>query len=163
MTKRSPCDLRAFVPADTMVLRDVFAASVDELTQEDYTEEQRIAWVSSAEDSEAFCKLLEEGMTLVAEVNGELVGFASLKDNHILNMLYVHPYHVDEGIGTMLCEALETVALTRGQREIVTESTETAVLFFEARGYKPLQRNSKECFGEWVTTTTLKKILINAC
>lgn len=160
---RSDFELRAFVTGDTPMLRELFAASVEELTQEDYTEEQRIAWVSIAEDAEAFCRLLEEGVTLVVEVNGELVGFASLKGNHILNMLYVHPYHVDGGIGTMLCEALETIARTRGQSEIVTESTETAVLFFEGRGYKALQRNSNELFGEWVTTTTLKKSLHNQC
>ncbi|MFM7084821.1 MAG: GNAT family N-acetyltransferase [Hyphomicrobium sp.] len=152
-------DLRSFVPADTAILRDLLAASFEELTQADYTEEERVAWVSIAEDSNAFCKLLEQGMTLVVEVNGDPVGFASLKENHILNMLYVHPYHVDEGIGTMLCDALESFARIQGQTEILVESSETAVLFFEKRGYLSLQRNSAERYGEWLTTTTLKKVL----
>lgn len=156
---KSDYGLRAFVPADTATLRDLLAASFEELTQADYTEEERIAWVSVAEDADAFCKLLEEGMTLVVEVKGDPIGFASLKENRFLNMLYVHPYHVDEGIGTMLCDALETAARKQGQTEILVESSETAVLFFERRGYKALQRNSIERYGEWLTTTTLKKVL----
>ena len=156
---KSDYALRAFVPSDTPILRDLLAASVEELTQEDYTEEERVAWVSFAEDEEAFCKMLEEALTLVVEVNGEPIGFASLKEKHILNMLYVHPYHVDEGIGTMLCEALETSARSNGANEILVESSETAVLFFERRGYIPLQRNSVERYGEWLTTTSLKKVL----
>lgn len=156
---KSDCVLRAFVPADTSVLRDLLAASFEELTQEDYSEDERIAWVCVAEDAEVFCKLLEEGVTLVVEIKGDPVGFASLKENNILNMLYVHPYHVHEGIGTMLCDALETVVRTQGGTEILVESSETAVLFFERRGYKSLQRNSVERYGEWLTTTTLKKVL----
>ena len=46
--------LRPFLPADPLALRELFAASVEELTQEDYDEDQRAAWVAFAEDAEAF-------------------------------------------------------------------------------------------------------------
>ena len=38
--------LRPFLPADTMALRDLFAQSIEELTAEDYNEDQRLAWVT---------------------------------------------------------------------------------------------------------------------
>ena len=42
------------MPADTMALRDLFAQSIEELTAEDYNEDQRLAWVTKAEDAQAF-------------------------------------------------------------------------------------------------------------
>ncbi len=53
--------LRPFMPADTMALRDLFAQSIEELTAEDYNEDQRLAWVTAAEDAEAFAERLQAG------------------------------------------------------------------------------------------------------
>jgi putative acetyltransferase len=151
--------LRPFLPGDTIALRELFAASIEELTQDDYDEDQRAAWVAGAEDADAFRERLEKATTLVVEVDGEHAGFASLKDNSVLDMLYVHPYHAGSGIGTTLCAALETIARARGTEAMTVEASETAVLFFEGRGYTALQRNSVERFGEWLTTTTMSKKL----
>lgn len=151
--------LRPFLPADTLALRELFAASVEELTQEDYDEDQRAAWVAFAEDGEAFRQRLQEATTLVIDVDREPAGFASLKDDSILDMLYVHPYHAGLGIGSALCDALETIAKARGAAAITVEASETAVEFFEARDYTAMQRNSVERFGEWLATTTMKKQL----
>jgi len=151
--------LRPFLPADTLALRELFAASVEELTQEDYDEDQRAAWVAFAEDAEAFRERLEEATTIVIDVDREPAGFASLKDDSILDMLYVHPYHAGSGIGSALCDALETLAKARGAATITVEASETAVEFFEARDYTATQRNSVERFGEWLATTTMKKTL----
>ncbi|OYW54973.1 MAG: GNAT family N-acetyltransferase [Hyphomicrobium sp. 32-62-53] len=151
--------LRPFLPADTLALRDLFAASVEELTQDDYDEDQRAAWVAFAEDAEGFRDRLEEATTLVIELDGEPAGFASLKENSILDMLYVHPYHAGTGIGTALCDALEKIAKARGAKAITVESSETAVEFFEGRDFEATQRNSVERFGEWLATTTMKKSL----
>ena len=55
--------LRPFLPADAMALRDLFAQSIDELTVDDYDEDQRIAWASSAEDAAVFRSRLAEALT----------------------------------------------------------------------------------------------------
>lgn len=151
--------LRPFLPADTLALRDLFAASVEELTQDDYDEDHRAAWVAFAEDADQFRQRLEEATTLVVELEGEPAGFASLKENSILDMLYVHPYHAGTRIGTALCNAVETIAKARGAKAVTVESSETAVEFFEGRGYVATQRNSVERFGEWLATTSMAKTL----
>ena len=71
--------LRPLLPADTPVLAAIFVASIDELTEEDYTEAQREAWASAAEDEEKFGKRLAGQLTLVATIESSPVGFASLK------------------------------------------------------------------------------------
>ncbi len=151
--------LRPFLPADTMALRDLFAASIEELTQEDYDDDQRAAWASTAEDAQAFADKLGSMLTLVVHDGEEHLGFAGLKDNNRIEMVYVHPFYAGEGVGTALCDALERLAAARGTTEITTEASETAVMFFEGRGYIAQMRNSVPVGGEWLSNTTMKKQL----
>ena len=151
--------LRPFLPADTMALRDLFAQSIEELTQDDYDEDQRLAWIARAEDAAQFANRLASATTLVIQVDGTYLGFASLKDNKILDMLYVHPHHAGQGVGTALCDALEKIAAARGAEAITADASETAVLFFEGRGYAPARRNSVPVEDLWLTNTTMTKPL----
>lgn len=154
--------LRPFLPADTMALRELFAQSIEELTAEDYDEDQRVAWASTAADAEAFAARLGGMTTLVVQVEGEYAGFASLKDNNTFDMLYVHPYFAGEGVGKALADAIETLARSRGATEITVEASDTAEPFFEGRGYQATQRNMVPRDDLWLTNTTMKKQLAPA-
>jgi len=151
--------LRPFLPADTMALRELFAQSIEVLTEEDYDEDQRAAWASAAEDARAFAQRLAAQTTLVVQVGGEYLGFAALKDNKVIDMLYVHPHHAGEGVGTALCGALEKIAAARGAEAISVEASESALAFFEGRGYAPARRNSLPIGDQWLTNTTMTKPL----
>lgn len=158
--RRPDHPLRPYLPADTAPLRDLVAASIEELTQDDYSEDERAAWAGSlAEDTQAFARRLAAATTLIVEIDGERVGLGSLKDNKVVDLLYVHPFHAGDGIGTTLCDALEKIARARGSKEISVDSSETAVIFFEGRGYVATTRNSVPIDGEWLSTTTMKKQL----
>jgi putative acetyltransferase len=151
--------LRPFLPADAMVLRDLFAQSIDELTADDYDEEQRLAWVATAEDANAFRDRLAAALTLVVQLDGEYLGFGSLKDNKTIDMLYVHPDFAGEGVGTALADALEKIADARGAEGVTVDASDTAVPFFERRGYVAAQRNSIPLDDQWLSNTTMVKRL----
>lgn len=151
--------LRPFLPADTMALRELFAQSIEELTADDYDEDQRIAWASTAADAEAFAAKLGGMVTLVVQVDGEYAGFASLKDNATFEMLYVHPYFAGQGIGAALADAIERLAQSRGAKEITVEASDSAEPFFEGRGYVATQRNMLPRDNLWLPNTTMKKRL----
>lgn len=151
--------LRPFLPGDTIALRELLAASIEELTADDYDEDQRAAWASQAADAEAFAKKLGGMITLVIEIGGEHLGFGSLKGNSEIAMLFVHPYYEGEGVGTALADALERIAAARGAEKITVASSETAVPFFEARGYVALERIAVEHDDLWLTTTMMSKPL----
>ena len=102
--------LRPFLPADTPVLAAIFAAAIEELTGDDYGEAQQQAWASVAEDEEAFGKRLASELTLIATLQNSPVGFAALKGADHIDMLYVHPGAVGQGVASMLCDALEKLA-----------------------------------------------------
>jgi putative acetyltransferase len=160
MTQSNPKPaLRPFLPADIPMLAAIFVAGVQELTGDDYSEAQQEAWAAVADEEEAFGKKLASALTLIATVQGSPVGFASLKDNKEIDMLYVHPSVAGQGVGTLLCDALEKLAGGRGAVNLTVDASDTAVDFFRKRGYVAQQRNSVSLNGEWLANTTMKKTL----
>lgn len=151
--------VRPFLPGDTPALRELFAQSIDELCQEDYDDDQRLAWISRVEDAGAFAKQLGGMVTLIVMVDGDYAGFVSLKNNAVLEMLYVSPHYAGEGIGTTLVETMERLATARGSKELTVNSSETAVMFFEARGYIANSRYLIPIDDQWLSNTTLIKKL----
>jgi putative acetyltransferase len=151
--------MRPMLPADVPLLAEIFRASIEELTAEDYSEAQQEAWASAADDEDDFGARLAGELTLVATYDGAPVGFAALAGNKSIDMLYVHPVAAGQGAGAMLCDALEKLAAARGSKELRVDASDTARGFFEKRGFKAQQRNTVSLAGEWLANTTMSKAL----
>ena len=154
--------LRPYLAQDAPVLAAIFAASIEGLTGDDYSESQQQAWASAAEDEEKFGKRLASVLTLVATLEASPVGFASLKGADHIDMLYVHPAAVGQGVAASLCEALEKLAKGRGARSLTVDASDNAAEFFARRGYEAMQRNTVAVSGEWLANTTMQKKLDDA-
>jgi len=151
--------MRPMLPTDVPLLADIFRASIEELTTDDYSEAQQAAWASAAHDEEEFGVRLSGELTLVATHGGAAVGFASLAGNSRIDMLYVHPAAAGQGAAALLCDALEKLATARGTKELTVDASDTARGFFEKRGFEAQSRNTVVVAGEWLANTTMKKPL----
>ena len=154
--------LRPFLATDTPLLAAIFAAAILELTGDDYSEAQQNAWAAGAEDEERFGQRLASQLTLIATLQNSPVGFASLKGADHIQMLYVHPSVAGQGVGAMLCDALEKLAGARGAKSLTVDVSDTALEFFRKRGYVAKQRNTVTINGEWLANTTMQKTLVAA-
>src|ERR1700752_4186989 len=154
--------LRPYLASDTPLLAQIFVAAIQELTGDDYNEAQQEAWATAAEDEDEFGKKLAGELTLIATMQNSPVGFASLKGTETIDMLYVHPSVVGQGVGAMLVDALEKLAGARGAKALSVDASDTAVDFFRKRGYVAKQRNSVPRHGEWLANTTMQKQLAPA-
>ncbi len=151
--------LRPFLPADAPMLAEIFRASVEGLTGEDYGPAQQEAWAAAADDEATFTARLGKQLTLIATLEGSPVAFASLRDNKTIDMLYVHSAIAGQGIGTMLVDAMEKLAAARGTAELTVDASDSAREFFLKRGYEAYQRNTVTVGNEWLANTTMKKKL----
>jgi putative acetyltransferase len=151
--------LRPFRPDDVALIAEIFRASIEELTGDDYSAGQQEAWASAADDEEAFAARLANGLTLLGTIDGSPVGFASLAGGEHLDLLYVHPAAAGQGVGSMLVEALERLAASRGATRLTADVSDGAQDFFRRRGFVPRQRNSVPLGNEWLTNTTMEKQL----
>jgi putative acetyltransferase len=154
--------LRPMLPDDVPVLAAIFVGSIEGLTGDDYSEEQQQAWAGAAADEAAFGNGLAAQLTLVATLQSSPVGFASLKGADHIELLYVHPSAVGQGVGSMLCEALEKLAGARGAKTLTVDASDNAQGFFLKRGYAATRRNTVSINGEWLANTTMQKTLAAA-
>lgn len=151
--------MRPMLPADVPILAEIFRASIEELSADDYSEAQRQAWAAAADDEEEFGARLSGELTLVATISGDVIGFAALADNSRIDMLYVHPVAAGQGTAAMLCDALEALAAARGTKELSVDASDSARGFFEKRGFVAKTRNSMSVGDEWLANTTMVKTL----
>ncbi len=154
--------MRPMLLTDVPLLAEIFRASIEELTTDDYSEAQQEAWASAADDEGEFGARLAGELTLVATYDGAAVGFASLVDNMRIDMLYVHPAASGQGAGAMLCDALEKLAAARGTKQLTVDASDSARGFFEKRGFKAQSRNTISLADEWLANTTMTKTLAAA-
>jgi len=159
---KAAAGLRPYLAADAPLLAEIFRASVAELTGEDYTEAQQAAWAAAADDERAFAEKLAGELTLVATIDGAPIGFAALAGKDTIDMLYVHPAAAGQGIGALLCDALEKLAAARGATRLAADASDTALGFFVHRGFVAERRNTVVRNGEWLATTTMRKELAAA-
>ncbi len=151
--------LRPMLAEDAPMLAAIFAASIEGLTGDDYSEAQQEAWAQAADDEAAFGKRLAGQLTLIATIQSSPVGFASLKGADHIDMLFVHPSVAGQGVATMLVDALEKLAGARGAKTLTVDASDTAEPLFRKRGYTAKQRNTVTLNGEWLANTTMQKAL----
>lgn len=157
--KKQRIALRPFLPTDAPVLAALFRASIAELTGDDYDLDQQEAWSAAADDEVAFGEKLSALLTLIASCDGAPAGFVAVKDNAQIEMLYVAPQAAGSGVGAALCDAAETLARARGTTQMSVDASDSALGFFQHRGYVPQQRNSVSRGDVWLANTSMKKAL----
>ena len=155
----SDVSLRPYVPADARRCAEIFRTAIEELAADDYDAEQREAWASRADDEAAFGKGLAAMLTLIAVVEGEAAGFASLKGADVIHMLYVAPEYARLGAAAALVDALTKLAGARGAKRLTVEASETAKPLFDKLGFAAQSRNVVEVGGEWLANTTMTRTL----
>lgn len=151
--------LRPFLPTDTPVLAEIFREAIYELAEGDYDEDQRAAWMSLANDEDAFMERLESQLTLVALDAGEPAAFVSIRDNTQIDMIYVLPGFAREGAGSALMDAVIKITTARGAEALSADVTDNAKPFFERFGFVSEKRGMVEYEDEILGYTSMRKPL----
>ena len=151
--------LRPFLPADVPVLAAIFAAAVEQLTGDDYSEAQQEAWAAVADDEEEFGKKLAGELTLIATL-GERAGRLCLAERqgpHRHALCASERGRAGRGLGAV--RRAGEARGGRGAKSLTVDASDNAEPFFKKRGYVAKQRNSVTVNGEWLANTTMQKTL----
>jgi putative acetyltransferase len=151
--------LRPFLPEDAPLLSEIFRASVEGLTEDDYTPAQQDAWMGEADDLESLAERLGKHLTLIATMDSTPIGFISLDTPTEIGLFYVHPDVAGQGAGRMLYDAIEKISAARATPHLSVDASDTARDFFTHRGFTAEQRNSVSVGNEWLSNTTMRKKL----
>ena len=145
--------IRKYTPSDLPEIAQLFYNTVHTVNAADYSDEQLDAWADGNIDMEKWNKSLESRCSLVAEENGVIAGFGDIDEAGYLDRLYVHRDYQGRGIGTAICERLESGAIGK----ITTHASVTAKLFFLQRGYRVIREQQVERRGVLLTNFVMEK------
>jgi ribosomal protein S18 acetylase RimI-like enzyme len=159
MASRSDIVIRKAGPDDAaalkVILRDTFESTwLPQLTAEAAAAYRR-------EDRPAAYVGERGSLFVVAEVNGEVVGFVD-RDGDFVNALHVLASHARSGVGGRLMDHAEAAMAAAGhvQARLETDTFNTrSQAFYAARGYREADRYPDEEWNSGLTTLLLVKRL----
>ena len=141
-------EIRKYRPSDCPELARLFYDTVHTVNARDYTPAQLNAWATGNVDLEKWNASFLDHLTLVAEENGEIIGFGDMDGTGYLDRLYVHRDHQRRGVARAICDALEGAI----PAEIYTpHASITARPFVEKRGYTVVKEQQVERVGVKMT------------
>ena len=146
--------LRKFSKTDCAEVARLFYDAVHTVNAKDYSQEQLDAWATGEVNLEAWNKSFQAHHTVVAEIDGKIVGFGDMDETGYLDRLYVHKDYQRRGVATAICDALEQ---NTKAAEFTTHASITARPFFEKRGYTVAREQQVERRGVWLTNFVMKK------
>ena len=147
--------LRDYCKTDCTELVRLFYDTVHTVNAKDYSREQLDAWATGEVNLEAWNKSLQAHNTVVAEMDGQIVGFGDMDETGYLDRLYVHKDYQRRGVATAICDALEQ---NTKAAEFTTHASITARPFFEKRGYTVVKVQQVERRGILLTNFVMKKV-----
>ncbi|WP_027722904.1 GNAT family N-acetyltransferase [Maridesulfovibrio zosterae] len=114
----------------------IFHETIHQINCEHYSPEQIQAWSPDYPESEKwYQKRIQAQTTFIAEKNSIILGFGEFESNGHLDCLYCHNEYIRQGIGSALLKRIEKEAFMLGMKTIYTESSITALPFFEAHDF----------------------------
>lgn len=146
--------LREYTSADYPELAALFYETVHAVNAADYTPDQLDAWAPGTVDENAWDASFRAHRTLIAEDQGQIVGFADMDSSGYLDRLYVHRDRQRQGIATLLCDALEQDCRAP---KFTTHASITAKPFFAQRGFRVVRPQVVERRGVLLVNYVMEK------
>lgn len=122
---------------DAQAISQVIVAALRESNAQHYSPEI-INQVEKSFYPAAILQLLNQRRVFVATVNQHVVATASL-DRDVVRSVFVAPTHQGAGIGKMLMDTLESVAIKEGLRRLRVPSSITAEGFYASVGFEKIR------------------------
>ncbi len=134
--------MRAYLPSDCEALASLFFDTVHTVNAADYSAAQLAVWADGHPDLAGWNRTFLAHDTLIAELDGRIVGFADMAEDGYLDRLYVHRLYQRRGVATALVTALEARRRAAGIDAFYTFASITARPFFERQGYATDRENT---------------------
>ena len=152
--------IRRYEKRDLNEMAALFYETVHAVCAADYAERQLAAWADGRPDLAAWHERFDNSLTLIAEEDGAMAGFANMETDGYLDMLYVHKDMQGQGVASMLCDALEKSVNAQRYR---VEASITSLRFFEKQGYHVAEKHIAVRKGVEIPNYIMEKTVDKPC
>jgi len=153
--------IRDATPDDADAVRRVHRESITGLGTEGYSDRQVEAWAAGCESADYESSITGDGVFIVAEQQGAVVGFGSMafdapaeyesEADAEITGVYVHPSVAGQGVGSAIYRELEARARDREVQALTLSASLNAVPIYESHGYQRQRTYSHEFSGHEAT------------
>lgn len=137
---RNNVAIRRFRIGDEIALFHVFYSAIHDIASRDYTHDQIEAWAPADLDPKLWANHLRDLRPFVAEIDGEIVGYADIQPNGYIDHFFVSGNHPRRGIGSLLMNRIHKEAKLLGISELTSHVSKTAEPFFVLHGFYVVER-----------------------
>ncbi len=152
-------DVRSYRPEDAGPASHLFHRAVREGARLKYSEEQVRAWSPEDSVSPGWSDRLSTAETVVAEDTEGLMGFMSMTPDGYLDLAFVAPEHMGQGISDTIYAVLEGRARAQGVPVLSTQASLLAEPFFARHGWRVTRRQEVEMRGVVLKNAWMEKRL----
>lgn len=143
--------------ADDAALRGVFHSAIHRVASRDYTPEQIAVWAPDTFDAAQWAQRMRGIDPWVAEIDGEVVGYADVQDTGYIDHFYVSGHHPRRGIGTALMRHLHGQAQRMALNELTSHVSLTAQPFFSRFGFVIVEQRMPVVRGVAMSNALMRK------
>ncbi len=155
--------IRPYRSEDSPALAELFHRAVHHGASKRYSRKQRAAWSPAPPSGEIWEARLAVPDTIVAELEGKVVGFMTLNlETGYLDFAYVAPEVMGQGVTAVLYAVVEGRARAAGRDRLETEASKLAERFFLRQGWQLVARQKVERDGVKIPNARMEKRLIAA-
>ena len=142
---------------------EMFEETVRNTCHVDYSAVEIEAWIGTARDNRLkWAQKIEEQYFIVAEAEGQLMGFGSLGEGGYIDFMYTHKDAQRKGVAMQVYLALEEEAQRLGENVLSSDVSLTARPFFEHLGFRVIHKNENHRKGQVLINYHMEKRLAGA-
>lgn len=127
--------IRRFRVGEEAALFNVHYSAIHLVASRDYSQEQVNAWAPNDLSEALWSEKIQSINPFVAEIGGEVVGYADLQPSGYIDHFFVSGNHPRQGIGASLMGVIHQEASRLGMVELTSDVSLTAQPFFEKFGF----------------------------
>lgn len=155
--------IRPYDPADATDTLAIFLAAVTETAAADYSPEQIQAWARpEARALPVWHAAMQKRNSYVATVDGEPAGFSDVDSSGYIDMLFVSPRYLRQGVARQLIAYVESHARKEQLMELTADVSITARPFFERCGFTVEAEQHPVKAGVQLTNYKMRKQLLGS-
>jgi len=135
------------VEGEESSLFEIYYTAIHLVASHDYTPEQVQAWAPRDLDQDLWARKMREINPFVADLNGEVVGYADVQANGYIDHFFVSGKHPRRGVGSRLMEKILSEAASLEIPLLSSHVSRTAQPFFARFGFVIVEKRNPQIRG----------------
>ncbi|GLS90357.1 acetyltransferase [Psychromonas marina] len=151
-------NIRNFDINDVAITWNIKFNTIRTINRQDYTVEQTKRWAPEHYDMNLWRKRITDMNPFIAELDGNIVGFADLQDDGYIDHFFCHSEYQGAGVGRALMEHILSVGASKGISRFYSQVSLTARCFYEHFGFHVVKEQQVAIADGKLTNFVMQKI-----